>query len=43
MFVEKPEEALRKAIELTDENSLVLVTGSLYLAGEILKSYRKGV
>jgi len=42
MFIQNLEDALKTAIELADKNSLVLITGSLYLAGEVLKIHRKG-
>jgi dihydrofolate synthase/folylpolyglutamate synthase len=31
----EPEKALKKAIELTDQDSIIIVTGSLYFVGEV--------
>lgn len=36
-LADKPEAALAKAIEISSENDLILVTGSLYLVGEVKK------
>ena len=38
-LAEKPEAAIAKAIEISSENDLILVTGSLYLVGEVKKLF----
>ncbi|WP_457622236.1 glutamate ligase domain-containing protein, partial [Persephonella sp.] len=40
VFVPDIEEALNRILEKADENTVILITGSLYLAGEVLKKLR---
>lgn len=39
VFVQNPFEAIKKAISMADENSIIVITGSLYLVGEILDGW----
>lgn len=38
-FEKKPFDAIKKAIMLSDQNSIIVITGSLYLVGEILDGW----
>ncbi len=40
-FVESIEDAIKRAVEMSDEKSVLFITGSLYLVGEVLKIFKK--
>lgn len=39
VFISNPLDAIKKAISMADENSIIVITGSLYLVGEVLDGW----